>query len=75
MDSDPLERCDNCLKEFPESKIATHFGYCRRNIKKCPVCQEMFDINFKEDHEEEFHRKDKCPHCSKEFSQADFKEH
>ena len=55
--------------------MATHYGYCRRNIKKCPVCQEMFDINFKDEHEEEFHRKEKCPHCTKEFPSSDFKEH
>lgn len=47
-----MERCDNCLKEFPESKVATHFGYCRRNIKRCDQCGEMFDINYKEEHEE-----------------------
>lgn len=52
------------MKDFPESKIATHFGYCRRNIKKCLICLEMFDINFKEEHEEEFHSKQRCSHCS-----------
>lgn len=50
--TEPMERCDNCLKEFPESKVATHFGYCRRNIKRCDQCGEMFDINYKEEHEE-----------------------
>lgn len=36
------------MKSFPESKSATHFGYCRRNIKKCDKCGEMYDINFLE---------------------------
>lgn len=52
MDEETMERCDNCLKEYPESKMATHFGYCRRNIKKCPTCHEMYDINFQEEHDE-----------------------
>lgn len=44
--AEAMERCENCLQMFPESKIPTHFGYCRRNIKKCGKCGEMYDINF-----------------------------
>lgn len=58
--SEEMEQCDNCLKMFPEEKIATHFGYCRRNIKKCEKCGEMYDINFVDEHEEEFHKKVAC---------------
>lgn len=45
---EPVEKCDNCGKEFPESKINSHFGYCRRNIKRCAQCNEMVDINYLE---------------------------
>lgn len=50
--SEEMEKCDNCLKMFPEAKIATHFGYCRRNIKRCDQCGEMYDINYADEHEE-----------------------
>jgi hypothetical protein len=62
-----MERCDNCSQLFPESKINSHFSYCRRNIKKCAECSMMVDINFKEEHEQEFHTTQQCQYCKKEF--------
>ena len=70
-----MEQCENCLKMVPESKYATHFGYCRRNIKKCEKCGEMYDINSLEEHEEEFHRMGQCQYCKKEFPLGDVKGH
>ena len=70
-----MEKCDNCGKSMPSAKMGTHFGYCRRNVKKCQLCGQMYDINFQEDHEEEFHKKEKCTYCSKEFPKNDFLKH
>lgn len=69
------EQCENCLKEIPESKIATHFAYCRRNMKKCEKCSNMFDINYPSDHEEEFHKKAACPYCFEETPQTELQQH
>lgn len=44
------EQCSNCKKDIPISKSPTHQGYCRRNIIKCTICQEMYDKNFLEEH-------------------------
>lgn len=73
--SEPEEECDNCHKMFPESKIPTHFGYCRRNIKKCAKCGEMYDINFQEEHEEDFHKKAKCQYCKREYPASETIKH
>ena len=35
----------------------------------------MFDVNFQEEHEEEFHRKETCPYCKADFPAADFRAH
>ena len=53
--TEEVERCENCEKDIPAAKIATHFGYCRRNIIKCKICGETYDKNFYEEHEEESH--------------------
>lgn len=55
--------------------MATHFGYCRRNIKKCGECGEMYDINNKEEHDEEFHKKAACRFCKSEMNPGELKSH
>jgi hypothetical protein len=49
------------------SKLPIHEGYCRRNIKKCEECDEMIDINHKQDHFDEVHKKVKCDQCGTEL--------
>lgn len=46
-----METCENCFKSIPEEKMGTHFAYCRRNFKKCGVCDHMYDINDQSEHE------------------------
>lgn len=55
MQNEAKEICENCLKTFPQNIIPTHFAYCRKNIKKCNKCSHMFDINFQDEHYEEYH--------------------
>lgn len=38
-------QCENCKNLFPTDKIDLHEAYCFRNIKKCPKCDKMIDIN------------------------------
>lgn len=55
--------CSNCKALIEESKHALHEMYCERNNIKCPKCGRFYDKNDPEGHEEEYHRKEKCPHC------------
>lgn len=36
---------------FPVDRIDLHEAYCRRNIKKCKVCDQLIDINDQEAHD------------------------
>ena len=63
------------MKMLPAAKMATHFGYCRRNVKRCRDCGEMYDINCEEEHQEEFHKKEKCTYCKVEFNSNDIAKH
>lgn len=35
----------------------------------------MFDINYQEEHEADFHQKSKCQYCKKEFPASDLNKH
>ena len=35
----------------------------------------MYDINFQEEHEEEFHKMENCPHCKTSFNANDLPQH
>ena len=50
-----------------ESKLPIHQGYCYRNFRKCDKCDEIIDINTKQDHFDEFHKQVKCEQCGGEF--------
>lgn len=58
-----------------KSKLPIHEGYCYRNIKKCTDCDEMIDINSKEEHFEEHHKKVACDQCGKEMEVKQLQTH
>lgn len=70
-----MEKCDNCQEMFPQTKINSHFSYCRRNIKKCAQCNRMVDINYQEDHDQEFHTLAPCQYCKKQFKGDELTKH
>ncbi|CAD8086923.1 unnamed protein product [Paramecium sonneborni] len=66
-------QCSNCRQPIAESKHMLHETYCLRNNIKCLKCGQFYDKNDPESHEEEYHKKEKCQHCSQEFE--DLKKH
>jgi hypothetical protein len=70
-----VEVCENCRKMFPESKIDSHFSYCRRNIRRCELCSEMVDINHLDEHMEEAHSKEECQWCKLELDSKHTESH
>ena len=49
-DNNPNELCNNCGKEIPKTKMTLHIAYCARNIKKCDMCGDPFEISALEEH-------------------------
>ena len=70
-----MESCENCCREFPESKMATHFRYCRLNFIRCAECSQMYDRHLEEEHQDEYHRMEKCQHCLQKFMILEVKHH
>ena len=62
-------------KMIEESKLPIHEGYCYRNIRKCELCEEMIDVNNKQEHIEEMHTKVKCEQCSADFDKNKLEDH
>jgi len=40
-----------------------HVAYCKRNMKKCLKCNEMYHKDEEAQHEEEFHKMVECEDC------------
>ena len=65
--SEQMSSCENCGREFPETKVHSHYAYCRRNIRKCRECGEFIDINEEEEHIQQTHFRQPCRFCNRHF--------
>lgn len=73
--SEPTEHCENCRREFPASKVHSHYAYCRRNIRKCRDCGEFIDISEEEEHIQLMHFRQPCQYCNRHFPKGEVDTH
>ena len=44
-----------------------HEPFCTRTVKKCGICEELFNIEDEEDHMKENHTEINCKFCEEKF--------
>lgn len=40
----PNVPCDNCGKDIPRAKMTLHLVRCAKNVKKCQMCGDPFEL-------------------------------
>ena len=70
-----LRDCVNCGKTLSASIMVMHESFCKRNMTKCPQCQEVIYKNEVEEHMEEEHSTGHCTFCNLEIRNEKLMEH
>ncbi|KAL2634561.1 hypothetical protein R1flu_006040 [Riccia fluitans] len=55
--------CAHCEREIPSSNYDLHSAHCKRNLERCPECQEMVPRMRAGEHYNEYHAPAVCQLC------------
>lgn len=67
--------CLNCEQNIEESKIFLHERMCSFNIKKCPKCNQPFNIDDLNEHIKLEHSYIDCELCNNKFKYSEIENH
>ncbi|CAG0897630.1 unnamed protein product [Darwinula stevensoni] len=67
--------CRNCTRPIPSTAHELHELHCRRNLKKCPLCDEAIPTSRMERHASEDHAIVPCPRCKAECERRALEKH
>ena len=54
--------------------MPTHIPYCKKYIRICYHCNELYDLQMEKEHME-MHEIENCMHCDEEHEAKDMEEH